>query len=330
MSASPFRRLFVAAGLLAAAALPTAGAQGAAYPSRPVTVIVPFAAGGSVDAAARMVLQKVSERLKQPVVIENVAGAAGTIGTLRAVRAPADGYTLLFAVASPINVAPLVSPGLVKYEALRDLAPIAQVATSPFVLVGSPQVSASDTTQMLTLARQQPGKLSYGTDGVGTSMHVTASLIEQQAGVQLMHVPYRSGPQVLTELASGLIDLAVMPVTLAQPFIKDGKVKAYGVTSRQRWGSLPDVPALAESAALKNVDVESWYGLFAPAQTDAALVDRIAREVAAAMADADLQRRMLEAGLKPLVQGPAPFAATLKAERQSLGAVVARAGIKTE
>lgn len=329
MSFSPIRRRLMSA-LLALAAVPAAWAQGPAYPSRPVTVIVPFAAGGSVDAAARLVLQRLGERMKQTFVIENVAGAAGTIGTLRAVRAPADGYTLLFAVASPITVAPLVSPALVKYDALRDLAPVAQVASSPFVLVGSPRLAANGTGPLLALARQQAGKLSYGTDGVGTSMHVTVSLIEQQAGVELMHVPYRSGPQVLTELASGLIDLAVMPVTLAQPFIKDGKVKAYGVTSRQRWASLPAVPALAETPELKSVAVESWYGLFAPAATDAALVDRLSREVAAALAEPELQQRLTDAGLQPAAQGPAQFAATLKAEKQALGAVVAKAGIKTE
>lgn len=329
MSASPLRRSLIAAAFALAASAVVAQ-PGAAYTSRPVTVIVPFAAGGSVDAAARLVLQKLGERMKQTFIVENVAGAAGTIGTLRAVRSAPDGYTLLFAVASPITVAPLVSPSLVKYDALKDLAPVAQVASSPFVLVGHPRLAAGGTAQLLDAARQQPGKLSYGTDGVGTSMHVTVSLIEQQAGIDLMHVPYRSGPQVLTELASGLIDLAVMPVSLVQPFIKDGKVKAFGVTSKQRWATLPDVPALAETPALKGVDVESWYGLFAPGQTDPALVARLATEVGAALAEPALQRQMAELGLKPAAQGPAPFAAALKAERQALGAVVAKAGIKAE
>ena len=161
-------------------------------------------------------------------------------------------------------------------------------------------------------------------------MHVTVELIKQRAGVDLMHVPYRSGPQVLTELSSGLIDLAVMPITLAQPFIKDGKVKAYGVTSKQRWSTMPDTPALAEAQGLQGLDVDSWYGLFAPAQTDTAIVARLAREVAAVLADPELSKRMQEVGLKPAMQEPAQFAETLKKERQALGAVVAAAGIKTE
>lgn len=324
---SPRRRCVVAAAL--AFALP-ALAQPPGWPSKPVTVIVPFAAGGSVDAAARLVLQKLGERMKQTFVVENVAGASGTIGTLRAVRSPADGYTLLFAVASPINVAPLVQPSLVKYDAFKDLMPVAAVATSPFVLIGAPALPASTTDEVLQLARQKTGKLSYGTDGVGTSMHVTVELIKQRAGIDLLHVPYRSGPQVLTELAAGLTDLAVMPVSLAQPFIKDGKVKAFGVTSQKRWPTLPDVPALAETPALRGLDVDSWYGVFAPAGTDPAVVARLAHELGAALADADLAKKMADAGLKPSLQDPAQFAVTLKKERESLAGVVAAAGIKVE
>ncbi len=165
---SVFRRAVIVAELSAGLA-PAAWSQATAYPSRPVSVVVPFAAGGSVDVAVRLVLQKLGERLRQTFV----AGAAGTIGTQRVVRAAADGYTLLFAVASPINVAPLVQPSIVRYDAFKDLAPIAAVATSPFVLVGSPKLAAASTAEMLQLARQQAGRLNYGTDGVGTSMHLT-------------------------------------------------------------------------------------------------------------------------------------------------------------
>ena len=323
------RRAFVAGALLAAFAQ-AAPAQSVGYPSRPVTVVVPFAAGGSVDAAARLVLQKLGERMQQTFVVDNVAGAAGTIGTLKAVRAPADGYTLLFAVSSPINVAPVVQPSIVKYDPFKDLVPVAAVATSPFVLVGSPKLAATNTAGLIELARRHPGKLNYGTDGVGTSMHLTAETLKLRAGIDVLHVPYRSGPQVLTELSAGLLDLAVMPVALVQPFVKDGKVRAYGVTSRQRWASLPEVPALAETAALKDVDVESWYGLFAPAGTDSGVVSRLGKELSGVLADADLAHRMSDAGLKPSLRDAAQFAALLRKERESLGAVVAAAKIKVE
>jgi tripartite-type tricarboxylate transporter receptor subunit TctC len=308
----------------------TALAQAGAYPIRPVTVLVPFAAGGSVDSAARLVMQKLSERVKQSFVIENVTGAAGTIGTERATKAKPDGYTLLFAVASPINVAPVVKPSTVRYDALKDLAPIANVATSPFILIGSPKLAAANTADVLELARKQPGKLNYGTDGVGTSMHLSAEIIKLNAKVDIQHVPYKSGPQVLTELTAGLLELAVMPVSLAQPFIRDGKIKAFGVTSRARWDSLPNVPALAETATLNSVDIDSWYGLFAPSGTDATIITRLAGELREALKDAELIGKMTQAGLKPSHLESAAFAALLKAERDSLVAAVKAAGIKPE
>ena len=315
------------ATLTAAAATSIAQAP---WPSGPVTVVVPFPAGGSVDVAARIVLPRLAEKFKQPFVIENTAGAAGTIGTQRAVRAKPDGQTLLFAVASPISVAPLVSPGTVKYDALKDLVPISPVAVSPFVLVGKPQMAPTTTAELLALIRKEPGKLNYGTDGVGTSMHVTAELIKQSARLDLVHVPYKAGTQVLTELAGNQIELAVLPVTLAQPFIKDGKVKAYGVSSRQRWASLPDVPALAETADLKSVEIESWYGLLAPAQVDRAIVERLATEVAAVLAEPEIQRKLGDAGLKPLAMTPAQFAAYLAKEKQALAPVISAACIKLD
>jgi tripartite-type tricarboxylate transporter receptor subunit TctC len=316
--------------VLALGAGRTTLAQTAPYPSRTVTVIVPFSAGGSVDAAARMVLQNLGSRLGQPVIVENVPGASGTLGTQRAVRAEPDGHTLLFAVASPINVAPLVSPGKVRYDAVKDLTPVAMVATSPFVLIGRKDLAATDTAALMQLARDKPGSLSYGTDGVGTSMHLTVELIKLRANVDMLHVPYRAGPQVLTELSGGLIDLAVMPVTLAQPFIRDNRVRAYGVTSAERWKSLPDVPTLAETDALKDIDVESWYGLLAPAGVDAAIVERLSSELAATMADADLGRRLAEAGLKPVVSTRQQFAEVLQKEREAMAAVVSAANIKVE
>ncbi|MEO7402502.1 MAG: tripartite tricarboxylate transporter substrate binding protein [Burkholderiales bacterium] len=324
-----FRRPLLAATITMALAAP-ASAQSGTYPTRAVTVLVPFAAGGSVDTAARLVLQKLSDRLKQSFVVENVTGAAGTIGTERAARAKPDGYTLLFAVASPINVAPVVKPSTVRYDALKDLAPIATVATSPFVLVGSPKLAANNTAEVLALARAQPGKLNYGTDGVGTSMHLTAEIIKLAAKVDLQHVPYKSGPQVLTELSAGLLELAVMPVTLAQPFIRDGKVKAFGVTSKQRWESMPNVPALAETPALASVDVDSWYGFLAPSGTDVAIITKLAAELRATVTDAELVGRMTQAGLKPSHLEPAAFADLLKRERDSLVAAVKAAAIKPE
>ena len=317
--------LMVTSALLAA----SANAQ-SAYPSAPIIVIVPFPGGGSVDVAARIIMPRLAERLKQPVVIENVPGAAGTIGTQRAIRARADGYTLLFAVASPITVAPQVSPSIVKYDALKELAPIAPVALSPFVLIGKPGFPANTTSDVVRMAKSQPGRLNYGTDGVGTGMHVTMELLKQNAKIDIMHIPYKGGPQVLTEVAGNQIDLAMLPVTLAQGFIKEGKVKAYGVTSKARWGSLPGVPSLSETAELKEMELESWFGVLAPAQVEAAIRERLAREIAAIVAEPEVVQRLDAAGLKPMSMGSAQFGEYLAREKKTLGAVISAAGIKVE
>ncbi|MFC7411298.1 Bug family tripartite tricarboxylate transporter substrate binding protein [Hydrogenophaga atypica] len=306
----------------------TAHAQ--SYPSKPVTVVVPFGAGGGVDATARLIMPKLAEALKQPVVIENVAGAAGTIGTQRVARAASDGYTLLFAVASPLNVAPLVAPAAVKYDTFKDFVPLATAAVGPFVLIGRSGLAAPNTTELLKLARAQPGKLTFGTDGVGTSLHVTAEMINQQAGVEMLHVPYKSGPQVLTDVAGGQVDLAVLPLTLAQPFIRDGKVRAYGVTSKARWPGLPDVPALAETAELKGIDVESWLGLLGPAGLSADVSGALIKAMEQTMKDPEIVRKLGDIANRPLVISGAKFGEYLARERQLVQGVVTKANIKVE
>ncbi|MFO1220133.1 MAG: tripartite tricarboxylate transporter substrate binding protein [Burkholderiaceae bacterium] len=313
----------------AAAVLPAAAAAQAGWPDKPVTVVVPFGAGGGVDAAARVVLPKLAERLGQQVVIDNVPGASGTIGTQRVARARADGYTLLFAVASPINVAPLVSPSAVRYDAVKELLPITPVAVSPFVLIGRRELPAT-TAELLQAARGQPGKITYGTDGMGTSLHLTAAMIAQQASVNIVHVPYKSGPQALTDVAGGTVDLAVLPVALVQGMVKDGKVRAYGVTSRQRSDALPGVPSLSETRELAALDVESWMGLLGPAGLDAAVVERIVKDVAAVLADPEVVKQLASGGMKPMQMSPADFAVYLAKERKTLAATVTAAQIKIE
>lgn len=315
---------------LLVAFLPGLAAAQAVWPAKPVTVVVPFAAGGGVDAAARIVMPKLAERLGQPVVIENVPGASGTIGTQRAARARADGHSLLFAVASPINVAPLVAPAAVRYDAAKDLQPIAPVAVSPFVLIGRRDLPAATAAELIRLARSQPGKLTYGTDGVGTSLHVTAAMIAGQAGINITHIPYKSGPQVLTDVAGGAIDLAVLPVALVQGMAKDNKVRVYGVTSRQHSENLPGAPSLSQTRELASLDVESWMGLFGPAGLDPAVVTRLSKELEAVLADADVQRQLTQGGMKPMRMSPAEFGAYLARERQALSAVVTAAHIKAE
>lgn len=328
---SSSRRTFAAAlgaSLALGLAAPAAIAQ--SYPTKPITLIVPFAAGGGVDATARLVNTKLGEVLKQSVVIDNVAGAAGTIGTQKAARSPADGYTLLFAVASPLNVAPLVAPAAVRYDTFKDFAPIATIGVSPFVLIGKSSLPAANMAELIQLAKKEPGKLNFGTDGVGTSLHVTAELIKQRAAMDIVHVPYKSGPQVLTDVAGGQLDLAVLPLSLAQPFIKDGKVKAFGVTSKQRAAIAPNVPALAETAALKDFEVDSWLGILAPAGVPAPVAQQLMQAVETTMKDPEVVRRLGEIAVRPVVMTGATFADYLAKERRTVQDVVTKANIKAE
>lgn len=311
-------------------ALALSAAQAQTYPAKPVTVIVPFAPGGGVDSTARLIMGKVADILKQPMVIENVAGAAGTIGTQKAARSPADGYTLLFAVASPLNVAPLVAPGAVRYDTFKDFTPLATAAVGPFVLIGRTTLEARNTAELVRLAKAQPGKLNFGTDGVGTSLHVTAEMIRQRAGLDMVHVPYKSGPQVLTDVAGGQVDLAVLPLTLAQPFIKEGKVRAYGVTTEKRWPGLPEVPALAETPELKGLDVESWLGLLAPANLPPAIAATLVQALEQAVKDPEIVRKLGDIANRPSVVSGPKFGEYLQRERRMVQDVVTRANIKVE
>lgn len=318
-----------ALGVLLAASGPAA-VLAQTWPSRPVTVIVPFAPGGGVDATARLVMQKLGERLPQPVVIENVPGASGTIGAARAARATADGHTLLFAVASPLNVAPLVQPNAVRYDTFKDFTPLATVAVGPFVLIGRKDLPVASTAELVALARSQPGKLTIGTDGIGTSLHITSELIQQRAGMRFLHVPYKSGPQVLTDVGGGQVDLAVLPLTLAQPFIREGKVRAFGVTSKARWPALPEVAALAETPELKDVDVESWLGLLGPANLPPAVTTAIVDALQATMKDPEVVRKLGDIANRPMVLPQQAFTDYLARERRLLQEVVTRGQIKVE
>ncbi|WP_082360417.1 Bug family tripartite tricarboxylate transporter substrate binding protein [Paracidovorax avenae] len=335
---TPIRRLthttralaLAALSALAASASPArADSPSSAWPVQPIIAVVPFSAGGSVDVAARLLMPRLAERLKQPVVVENTVGASGTIAVQRVIRARPDGYTLLFGVASPVTVAPLVSPARFAYDGLKELQPVVPVASSAFVLIGRPHLAA-DTAELIRLVRSQPGRFNFGTDGVGTSLHIAAETIKQQAGLDIAHIPYKSGPQVLTELAGGQIDLAVLPVALAQAFIREGKVQAYGVTSRRRAATLPQVPSLSETPEFRSLDIEAWQGLLLPAGTPPAIARRIAAEMHAVLADPEVVRRLSDAGFQPMEMTQAGFADYLARERQELATVIHAAGIRVD
>src|SRR5450755_1482742 len=216
------------ASLLLAAALGAASlahAQSAWPAAKPITLIVPFGAGGSVDATARLLGQKLGERLKQSVVVENVTGAGGVIGVAKAVQAAPDGYTLVLGADSPVAIARLVTPAAVKYDALKDLAPIGLVTTAPMVIVARPGLAANSLAEVIELARAQPGKLSYGTSGIGTVLQLAMETLKEQAKVDIVHVPYRGGAQIVSDVIGNQLDLAVLVSISAVPHVHAKRVK---------------------------------------------------------------------------------------------------------
>ncbi len=319
-------RVAAALALLTAAGL----AHSQAYPSRTITMIVPYAPGGSVDAVARFVVPKLSERLGQQVVVDNAVGAGGVIGTQKAANAAADGYTLLFSVESSIVIAKLVTPSTVKYDGLKDFAPIALVGSSPLVLVGKPEIKANNAAELVRMMRAQPGKLSYASSGIGTSLHLAGEMINQKGNVNMVHVPYKVGAQIVTDLQGNQIDLAVLPLVMVQQQVKAGKIKAFGLTDPSRWPSAPEIPTLAEGSDVKGADVLVWFGLFAPSKTPQPIVDKLATEMQAVLKDPDISRRMGDLALKPANLSPAQFGQFLQKEYDKFAAIVKASDIKPE
>jgi tripartite-type tricarboxylate transporter receptor subunit TctC len=319
-------RLALALGVSAVAST----ALGQVYPSRPITLVVPYAAGGSVDAVARIVVPRLGERLGQSVVIENVAGAGGIVGTQRVTRATADGYTLLFSVESTMAIAKLVQPSTVQYDSQKDFMPISLVGTSPLVLAGKKELPAATTDELIKLLRANPGKFSYATSGTGTSLHVAGEMINIEGKVSIVHVPYRVGAQMVTDLLGNQIDLAMLPLVMALPNYRNGNIKVFGTTEATRSPVAPDLPSLAEHPDLRNVNVTVWFGLFAPANTDPSIVERLHQAVAAVLQEPDVRTKLAETGLRIVGNSPTEFAAFLAQEIEKFAVIVKAANIKAE
>lgn len=247
----------------------------AEYPNRAVTMIVPFAPGGSSDIVGRTIGVRLAEVLGQPIVVENVSGVGGVLGTQKTVRAAADGYTVLLGSGSEILINKLINPQGVSYDGLRDLVPVAFVGTGPMVLVGRPGLRAASMVDVLAIARAKPDALSYASAGNGTPMHVAGELLQMRAGVTMTHVPYRGASPALIDIMGDQVDLGVSTLAAAQPHIKSGKVQAYAVTSAAPSDLAPGLPALGQMAGLEGFDLNVWFGLFVPRDTPPAVVSRL-------------------------------------------------------
>ena len=279
-----------AAALLAA---PVAVAQ-AAYPSKPITIVVGYPAGGSTDLTGRTLGEALSKQLGVPVVIDNVGGAGGTIGAQKVVNAAPDGYTLLVGSSNELAIAKLVTKA-VKYSP-SNFTPIGLVAAQTMVLVASPGTGVKNAAEFVKLVKANPGKYSYGSSGVGTALHLSGEMMKEQAGLFMTHIPYRGVGPLTNDLVGNNLDFGFFVLSSGLPHIKAGKVVPLGVTSARRATAAPDIPALAELPALKNMDMESWFALVGPAGMPQPVVDKLKKALAAALQSAELRQKMAAAG----------------------------------
>ncbi len=309
---------------LAAAMLVASPAFAQGWPSRPVRVVAAYPAGGSIDIVARLVSQRLGESLGQPFIVENKAGAAGNIGTDFVAKAAPDGYTLLMGSAAAISSAPNVYAKL-PYDPLKDLLPIVLVANQPNALIVRPGLAANNVREFIALARANPGKLNYGSSGVGASQHMTAELFAMMTGVQITHVPYKGGAPAMADLMSGQIDFMFDPVPTSIQVVRSGKVRALAVTSLRRSEVMPDLPSMAE-AGLDGFDLRGWIGLLAPANTSREMVQRLNGEVLKMLA-ADLRGKLLELGLDVAGGTPEQFAAFIREDIAKYGRIVKTSGM---
>ena len=295
------------------------------YPQRPVRMIVTLAAGGAVDAVARMLATSLTERLGQQVVVDNRPGAGGSVGGEAVARANPDGHTLLMAANGTVAVAPHLITNL-PYDAQRDLMPISQVVTSPLAMVVHPAVPARSIREFIDLAKSRPGTINFASSGNGSTGHLGSELFKSAAGVDLVHVPYRGAAPALIDLIAGQTQMQVTAVSGALLFIKSGKLRALGVTSPKRVAVLPDVPAIAET--LPGYEVISWYGLFTTAGTPQAVVARLNRETVAAVNDPALSGRLSALGLEPETSTPEAFDAWVRSEHAKWGKLIRALNIR--
>ena len=323
----PHRRhiLHLTAG---AAALPAVSrvAWAQTYPTRPVRLIVGVAAGGGTDIVARLISQWLSERLGQPIIVDNRPGAGGNIGTEIGVRAPPDGYTLLMALS--VNAINASVYNNLSFNFIRDTAPVASIASTPLIMEVNPSVPAKTAPEFIAYAKANPGKINMASGGKGAPGHVAGELFKMMAGVDMVHVPYRGDALVLPDLISGQVQVyfGVMPASLG--YIRAGKLRALAVTSATRQEALPDVPTVGEF--LPGFEARGWYGIVVPKATPAEIVGKLNQEINAALADPNMKKRLTDLGVAVFAGSPADFGKFIADETEKWAKVVKFADIKAE
>jgi len=320
------RFLHLTAGAAAVPALSRLALAADAYPSRPVHLIVFYAAGGGNDIVARLLGQWLSQRLGQSFVIENRPGGSGNIGTEYALKAPADGYTLL--LSSTANVVNGSLYDKLSFNFLRDAAPVAGISYEPNIFLVNPSVPAKSVPEFIAYAKKNPGKLNFASAGIGSSQQMSGEMFKMMAGVEMTHVPYRGTAPALTSLLAGDVQLMFASAPAALPYVKSGKLRALAVTTAHRSDVLPDLPTIAEF--LPGFDASVYYGIAAPKGTPPAVVDRLNKEINAGLTDPQFKAKLTELGSMILLGSPADFGKFLASETEKWAKVVRFAHIKAE
>lgn len=327
MTSHLFRALAAAAALAMAACTAVAFAQAPAYPTKPVRIIVPYPAGGTTDIIARLAAAQLSERLRQPFVVENRAGASGAIGSVAVAQAAADGYTLVMGTASSHGINSALQKNL-PYDAVKDFAPVTVVASTPNIIVVHPSVPARTLGELLALAKARPGQINFGSTSPGGSPHMSAELLKMMAGVDMTHVPYKGASPMLTDLMGGQIQAGFDNLPSSIAFVRSGKLRALAVTTAQRWPGAADIPTVAES--VPGYEVSGWFGLLAPAGTPRAVLDTLQTAVAQAVRDPEVTRQLRSLGAEPVASRPEAFAQQIRADVDKWRGVVKATGVTLE
>ena len=322
------RLLSAAAVLVSAFVWPLAGLSQGSYPDRPIRLVVPFAPGGVTDTSGRVIAETLSKRLGQQVFVDNKPGASGNIGTQWVATAAPDGYTLVLAFDGTMVINPFVFAS-VPFNTLKDFVPVGKIGDATLIIVANPAFPAKTLQELIAVSKKEPKGVAYGTSGVGGTPHIAGELLNQRTGANLVHIPYKGGGQAMGDALGGNIPLVFTAVAGAMPHLKSGKLVPIAVSSRTRSSSLPNTPTFIESG-VPDFDVSSWVGILAPAKTPGTIIERLNRELNAALKDPEVVEKLAGMGITATPGTPEQFTEQLNGDLAKYGQVVKAAGIKAE